>query len=300
MKFNNKLINNFRPTFGLLNFLAVIVLFISCDPSLSAYEFDLPEAGSIADATPPVANFSATQSAVDYRVYNFANLSVSATTYEWDFGDGKTISTVDAENTFPGEGTYTVSLKATDKLGVEDTFTQTFEVVEPEAPAAIVPVIKEDSFEDNSPGSEDCGSGNMDGRDCWRISGGTIFGITSSPVKSGPQGAKFDAGSDRVAYQALTVTPNTDYIVTMYYTIKTSPSGSAMRLAILGNAISEASEAEAAIIASIIGDNQNDANEYIPLVLTFNSGPTDTIAIWIDSNNIAESRVDDVSIILAE
>src|SRR5690606_12656540 len=109
--------------------------------------------------------------------------------YLWDFGDGNTSSSLDAVNTFPGEGTYTVTLKASDALGAESTFSMTIEVVEPEAPEAIVPFIREAGFEDNSPGSEECGNGNMDGRDCWRISGGTIFGITSSPVRSGSQGA---------------------------------------------------------------------------------------------------------------
>lgn len=300
MEFINKINKRFRRLMGLATFMTVIAVLISCDPSLSAYEFDLPDTGSIVDATPPSANFAATQSSIDYRVYNFSNLSVSATTYAWDFGDGNTASTLDASNTYPGEGTFTITLIASDALGETSTFSQSIEIIEPEAPAAIVPVIKEPSFEDNSPGSEECGSGNMDGRDCWRISGGTVFGITSSPVRTGSQAAKFDAGSNRVAYQSLSVTPNTDYIVTIYYTIKTSPSGSAVRLAILGNAISKASEAEAAIIASISGDNQNDASEYVPLVLSFNSGATDTIAIWIDSNNVSESRVDDVSIVLAE
>ena len=300
MKFINKINKRYRHILGVATFMSVIAVFISCDPSLSAFEFDLPEAGSMADKTPPAANFSATQSSIDYRIYNFSNLSVSATTYSWDFGDGNTSSSLDAVNTYPGEGTFTVTLKASDALGIESIFSMTIEIVEPEAPEAIVPFIKESSFEDNSPGSEECGNGNMDGRDCWRISGGTIFGITSSPVRTGSQAAKFDAGSDRVAYQALSVTPNTDYMVTIYYTIKTSPSGSAVRLAILGNAISNASEAEAAIIASIVGDNQDNDKEYLPLVLSFNSGATDTIAIWIDSNNVAESRVDDVSIVLVE
>lgn len=298
MKFFKKF--NMNRIAALMVFTVAIVAFNSCDPQLSAYEFDLPGEGSISDKTPPSADFSATQSDFDYRVYNFSNLSVSATTFEWDFGDGNTASTMDATNTYPGEGSYTITLVASDKLGAKSTFQQTIEIVEPEAPSAIVPFISEAGFESNSPGSENCGSGKMDGRDCWRISGGTIYGITKSPVRTGSQAAKFDAGSDRVAYQALNVTPNTDYIVTIFYTIKTSPAGSAVRLAILGNAISNASEAEDAIIASVLGDNQDDANEFLPLTLAFNSGATDTIAIWIDSNNIAESRVDDVSIILAE
>ncbi|MQP24422.1 PKD domain-containing protein [Flavobacterium sp. LMO8] len=277
---------------SLLTLLGVFsIAIISCD-----FEYDLPEANSIADQTPPQADFQSAQGvgvAEEWKDYTFSNLSTSATTYLWDFGDGNTSTSVDAMNTYPGEGTFTVTLTASDNLGVTSVVSKTIEIVEPDAPSAIIPVIGEAGFED---GDDSCGTA-ADGRDCWRISGGTIFGITSSPVNSGSQGAKFDAGSNRVGYQALTVSPNTDYTVTIYYTIKTAPTGSAMRLAILGNAISNASEAEAAIIASVTGNDQSDANTYVPLSVTFNSGASNTIAIWIDSNNVAESRVDDVSIV---
>lgn len=277
---------------SLLTLLGVfLIAIISCD-----FEYDLPEANSIADQTPPQADFQSAQGvgvAEEWKDYTFSNLSTSATTYLWDFGDGNTSTSVDAMNTYPGEGTFTVTLTASDNLGVTSVVSKTIEIVEPDAPSAIIPVIGEAGFED---GDTTCGTA-ADGRDCWRISGGTIFGITSSPVNSGSQGAKFDAGSNRVGYQALTVSPNTDYTVTIYYTIKTAPTGSAMRLAILGNAISNASEAEAAIIASVTGNDQSDANTYVPLSVTFNSGASNTIAIWIDSNNVAESRVDDVSIV---
>jgi PKD repeat protein len=277
---------------SLLTLLGVfLIAIISCD-----FEYDLPEANSIADQTPPQADFQSAQGvgvAEEWKDYTFSNLSTSATTYLWDFGDGNTSTSVDAMNTYPGEGTFTVTLTASDNLGVTSVVSKTIEIVEPDAPSAIIPVIGEAGFED---GDTTCGTA-ADGRDCWRISGGTIFGITSSPVRTGSQGAKFDAGSNRVAYQALTVSPNTDYTVTIYYTIKTAPTGSAMRLAILGNAISNASEANAAIIASSSGSDQSDANTYVPLSVTFNSGASNTIAIWIDSNNVAESRVDDVSIV---
>ena len=277
---------------SLLTLLGVfLIAIISCD-----FEYDLPEANSIADQTPPQADFQSAQGvgvAEEWKDYTFSNLSTSATTYLWDFGDGNTSTSVDAMNTYPGEGTFTVTLTASDNLGVTSVVSKTIEIVEPDAPSAIIPVIGEAGFED---GDDSCGTA-ADGRDCWRISGGTIFGITSSPVNSGSQGAKFDAGSNRVGYQALTVSPNTDYTVTIYYTIKIAPTGSAMRLAILGNAISNASEAEAAIIASVTGNDQSNANTYVPLSVTFNSGASNTIAIWIDSNNVAESRVDDVSIV---
>jgi len=288
-------IKNKRPIDTMLLMVSALLIsisFWSCDPSLSTYEYDLAEANSLEDLTPPSANFSAAVSSTDHLTINFANLSSSATDYVWNFGDGNSSTSKDGQNTYPDLGTYTVTLTATDKLLASDTFSMDIEVVEP---AAIIPVINEASFEDGA-----LAGGTGDGRDSWRISGGTIFGITSGPTRTGSQAAKFEvAPENRVGYQSLTVSPNTDYVVTLYYTMKTSPAGGEVRLAILGNAISDASEAEAAIIASTTGNNQVDANEYIQLSLAFNSGDTSTIAIWFDSNDVAEARVDDVSIALA-
>lgn len=284
MNYFNKEINKI----GILFAMAGVLL--SCD-----FEYELPEAGSIPDNTPPEANFEVSQSTENFLTFNFSNQSRSATKYKWDFGDGNTSENADGINTYPEEGSYTVTLEASDNLGEASVFSQTVEVVEPEAPEAIIPPILEAGFEDNT-----LPDGTGDGRDSWRISGGKIFGVTSSPVRTGSQGAKFDAGDPRVAYQALTVTPNTDYILTIYYTMKTSPGGGEIRLAVLGNAIDDASEAEDTIIASVTGNNQDAASEFVPLTLVFNSGATDTIAIWMDSNNVAEARVDDVSITLGE
>ena len=280
--------NILKKGLGLLSSIILLASISSCE------QFELPESGSIPDLTPPNADFSVSVSDSDYLAYTFTNISKSATDYVWNFGDGNSSTNLNGANTYADEGTYTVSLTATDKLGVVSTASKTIEVVKPPVPAFLLPNISEAGFEDGSD-IADCGTA-ADGRDCWRISGGKIFGITSSPVRTGTQAAKFDAGDPRVAYQALTVSRNVDYVVTIWYTMKTSPAGGAVRLAILGNSISNASEAEAAIIASTTGTNQVDANAYVELRLEFNSGNSDTIAIWIDSNNLAEARVDDVSI----
>lgn len=272
-------------------FCFMLLSFSSCD-----FEYDIAEAGSQADLTPPSADFNYTQGQgpnEEWKTYSFGNLSVSATDYIWDFGNGNTATTLDASFTFPGEGSFDITLTSTDKLGVSSTVTKTVDVVEPAAPSGILPIIHEASFED---GDANCGPG-MDGRDCWRISGGTIFGITSSPVRTGSQGAKFDANQNRVAYQELTVSPNTSYTITIFYTIKTSPLGSEMRLAVC-DPITNASQISSAIFDSTTGNDQSDANSYVPLSLTFNTGARSTIGLWIDSNNISESRVDDVSIVV--
>ena len=95
----------------------VVLLVAACE-----FEFELPEAGSIPDLTPPMAAFSAAQSDVDFLQFNFANLSTSATTYAWDFGDGNSSTELDPVNVFPAEGTYTVTLTVSDALGATSTY----------------------------------------------------------------------------------------------------------------------------------------------------------------------------------
>ena len=49
-------------------------------------------------------------------------------------------------NTYPDEGTYTVTLVASDKLGVTSTYSTTVEVIEPPVPPAINPEILNGDF----------------------------------------------------------------------------------------------------------------------------------------------------------
>ncbi len=268
-----------------------MVLAVAATFSLSSCsDFELPEAGSIPDLTPPSAAFGATVSPENNLQINFANLSSSATDYVWEFGDGNTSTDKDASNTYPDVGQYTVTLTASDKLGATSTTSQ---IVVVEEQKAIVPIILESGFED---GTLPDGSG--DGRDSWRNDMGGVIQITSSPVYQGEQAAKFPSAGDRVGYQALTVSANTDYVVTYYYTMKESGEGS-MNVAILSGGITDLDQAEAATIVKEEGKDQADADTYTKVDLRFNTGDTTTIAILMTNVGV-ESRVDEVSIALAE
>lgn len=277
----------------LINKRILMVVAVFAAISLGACsDFELPEAGSQPDLTPPEAKFGAVTSPENYLTINFANLSTSATDYMWDFGDGNTSTDKDASNTYPDVGQYSVTLTASDKLGVVSTSSQMVVVTEP---SAITPIINEASFEK---GSTACGTA-ADGRDCWRISGGTIH-QTSGDAYNSDQSAKYPTSSKRVSYQALTVTPNTKYTVSMYYSMKDDNPGGIMRLSILGSGITDASEAEDAIIATVDGTTQEGSKTWNKLSLTFDTGDTNTIAIWLDSNMVAEARADELTIELAE
>jgi gliding motility-associated-like protein len=55
----------------------------------------------------------------------FINTSASATSYQWDFGDGTTSTTASPNKTYTTAGTYTVRLIATSAGGCKDTLTRT-------------------------------------------------------------------------------------------------------------------------------------------------------------------------------
>ena len=94
---------------------------------------------------PPEANFSYASSIDDFRTINFSNLSDEATTFAWDFGDGNTSTETNPTFTFEaGEGTYPVTLTASDALGAESSITIDVEVVE----GPFQPIILEPGFED--------------------------------------------------------------------------------------------------------------------------------------------------------
>lgn len=294
-----------------------LLLLVSCDPSLSVFEYDLPDANSKPDETPPEAIFSASVTD-DYLTYTFANASTSATDFAWDYGDGNTSIGVDGMNTYPDEGTYTVTLVASDKLGVTSTYSTTVEVVEPPVPPAINPEILNGDF--------------SSGMDNWKIStftGGTTNAFNSSsdgdPLNydgsdSGSTktpGAKWTSSTSagpsisadtRYAYQEITVTPNTDYILTYSYAIKTDADdidgGDRVIGEILDGWFVDGVDAVASSndgpLVRIVGDTANGKGNFTIVSNSFTSNATGKVAIWIYAITNDELYVDNVKVTPAE
>ncbi len=271
--------------------LSAIILVVSIN---SCEQFELPEAGSIEDLTPPVANFSASVGD-DYLTYKFDNLSISATDYVWDFGDGKTSTEVAGANVYQGEGTYTVKLTASDKLGASSTFSVVVEVVKPITPPAIVPLILNPSFDD--PGD--------DGKYTapWVDDNlGKTIQISSSSSFVGGKSSKFpDANGDpRIAYQKdIAVTPNTDYILTYYYSIETGDP-STVTVAVLGGTVTSPAAVAGATIKKFVGTTQVGKTPFEKVDLAFNSGNNSAISIHISNTGPKTSYVEEFSAIVAE
>lgn len=288
--------------------VALLALFTlhSCD---EFGKYELPEAGSIADLTPPKASFTFQQGAGTpdaWKEYTFLNQSISATSYLWTFEDGKTSTETEPSNTFPGEGVFTVTLLAKDNLGVENTFITEITVVEPPAPAVADPVLINAEFDKQakSSGSACACSG-------WINKSLGDQGESSSG--NGSEVVKFDDDESDAAYQEFAVAPNADYTIKIIVQFKGLKSGgsfpSKFELRVLsGNgyvngytpayfatgaeypqdgfgytSISQAEDASNNILAVVI-DNPDDES-YITYQYSFNSGANTSLALFMRGIN---------------
>ena len=205
---------------GILLLFVTVFIWQSCE---DLEKFEPLGENSIADETPPMADFSYSGGVTidDFLVFNFANLSTSATTYAWDFGDGNTSTEIDPVNTYPGEGTYTVTLTASDNLGVVSTAVQTIEVIEPEEPAVPDPILVNADFDKlpKSSGS-DCSCAGWINKDIGDQ------GESSSGNGGSDNVIKFDNNEPDHAYQEFAVVPNADYIIEIVTSFKDPLGGS--------------------------------------------------------------------------
>jgi len=295
---------------GIFSLLFILsIAFVSCD-----FEYDLPEAGSIADETPPMAGFSFAQTdQEDFRVVSFTNESVSATEYAWNFG-GDTSTEEHPSYTFADEGTYTITLSVKDGNGVTDEVTRDITVIKPEEPDAIDPEVLNGDFDG--------------GQDDWKFS--SFTGGTTSPFNSSSDGsplnydgsdsgstktagAKWTMGtsagvylssSTRYAYQALTVSPNVEYWFEYEYSIKNDGTQAEGGNRIIGGIIdghySDGADAIPAFDASPlfmhVGSEDLGKGTFTNVRMSFTANETGQIAILIYGVTDVDAYVDNVKV----
>lgn len=108
-----------------------VIVFASCD-----FSYDLAEANSKVDTKAPTAFFGAVVGdGADWFKASFANASVSASSYLWDFGDGSEPSTEfepkdHAYPVLPGSNAYEVTLQVFDSNGLTDTYTNSITITD--------------------------------------------------------------------------------------------------------------------------------------------------------------------------
>ncbi len=185
-------------------------------------------------------NFTFDDDDSDYSVA-FTDASEEATSYSWDFGDGSGTST-DANPTYMytndgQEATYTVTLTTTNSLGKTSSVSQDVAVgVIPTGP--INPVINHGDFNLDDSSMSDAwkiansasGNSNPFGRSsdgsCTSYEGVATGTKTRGAKWSNSQGAADIDGAPvdnntRYAYQAVNLSPNTDYVFEYEYAIRT-------------------------------------------------------------------------------
>ncbi|QOD60973.1 PKD domain-containing protein [Polaribacter haliotis] len=288
-------------------YLFAIIAFFTFQSCEILEKYELPEEGSIADATPPQAKFTFKQGeglGDIWKTYSFSNQSVSATSYVWTFEGGKTSTELEPSNTFPGEGTYTVSLTAKDNLGVESTFTEEITVVEPAAPAVTDPVLVNPDFDKQAKSS---------GSDCacsgWINKSLGDQGESSSGNGGSNNVLKFDDDESDAIYQEFEVQANADYTITIVTQFKDLKSGgsfpSMLDLRVLAGSgyvsgyspayyatgadypqdgfgyttIPQVEDAGNNLLAKVI-ENPNDSG-YLTTQYTFNSGANTSVALFM-------------------
>lgn len=215
----------FRKSTLLCIAIAALTFFVGCE---KAFEFDLPEANSKIDTVLPKADFSYIPDANDFRTIIFSDLSTESTRYLWDFGGGVTSTERDPVHTFPGEGTYPVTLTSSDENGAKNTITKDVVVVDLFVP--ISPTIINGDFEDSqnnwkfstfTGGTTDPFNSSSDGS--WLDINGMDTGAKTKGAKwtKSTSAGAYLSSNTRYAYQAIVVSPNTKYILEYEYAIKT-------------------------------------------------------------------------------
>ncbi|WP_139957405.1 PKD domain-containing protein [Flavicella sediminum] len=221
--------NFFKNTIKTVLCASILVVSVSCE---DAFEFDLPEAGSIEDKTLPTANFGYIPNALDFKTVEFNNLSTESTKYLWDFGEGNTSTEKDPSYHFAaGEGTYPVTLTASDNNNASHTVTLDVEVVD-----KFVPIPVTIANGDFNSGTADWKfteftGGNVNPFNSSGDGSFTKYDGTDNGAKT--KGAKWtkdtsvSAGANaRYAYQAILVSPTlvdriVKYKLEYEYAIKT-------------------------------------------------------------------------------
>lgn len=269
-----------------------------------------------------IPNFEFDDVDTDYSV-TFTDASELATSYSWDFGDGSGTST-DANPTYVYtddgmESTYTVTLTTTNSLDKTSSISQDVTVgVIPTGP--IDPVIlfgdlnlNDSSMSnawkiDNSPSGKSDPFGRSSDGSCTTYDGVASGSKTRGAKWSSSQGALDingtpDPGNTRYMYQAVTLSPNTDYVFEYEYAIRTGGSADNAVVGSILNGHFDGTEVldtnplvryVGTIANGKFGDNSCSGGTLVQE--TFRSNAVGEVAIFFYTFNDVDSYVDNVKI----
>jgi hypothetical protein len=313
----NKL-NIFNKAIKVMLCLSAIALMVSCE---EAFEYELPEAGSLPDNSLPVANFDYIPDAVNFRKINFNNLSFESIKYEWDFGGGNTSTDKDPSYTFAdGEGTYAVTLTALDANNASNTVTLDVEVVDRFVPLPVT-ILNGDfnggssdwKFETFTGGttnpfnsSSDGSFTNYDGTDNGAKTKGAKW------TKSTSAGAYLSSNT-RYAYQPIIVSETlpdrtVKYILEYEYAIKTpaeqpgvAPGGNRIISEVLNAHYSDGADAVASDhVSQFIATEVKGKTSHTTVKQEFTTNSTGRMAIMFYAVTDVDLYIDNVKVYAAD
>jgi len=291
---------------------------VSCE---KAFEFDLPEAGSIEDTSLPTVDFDYIPNALDFRTIEFNNLSTESIAYLWDFGGGVTSTVKDPSHTFAsGEGTYPVTLTASDANGASTTATLDVDVVDVFVPIPVT--ILNGDFDGGSSdwkfssftggttnpfnSSSDGSFTNYDGSDNGAKTKGAKW------TKSTSAGAYLSSNT-RYAYQAILVSPTdanrtVKYILEYEYAIKTpaeqpgvAPGGNRIISEVLDGHFDDGADAVASThVSQFIADEALGKTTHTTVRQEFTTNGSGEMAIMFYAVSDVDCYIDNVKVYKAD
>ena len=272
-----------------------------------------------------VPEFTFDEVASDYDV-TFENASELATSYSWDFGDGSGSST-DENPTYSYandglEKMYMVTLTTTNSLNKPTSISKEVTVGGPAGP--LNPEILWGHFDGsssevygdwkiaNTSGSSNPFSGSSDGS-CTNYDGVDTGSKTrgakwSSSNSADDADGTADAGDTRYAYQAVTVSPNTDYILEYEYAIRTGGAETNSVVASILNG--HYSDSDVALASNALVEHigteakgkfaDNSCSGGTTVKLKFRSNAVGEVAIFIYAYTNKDAFVDNVKMYPAD
>ena len=268
-----------------------------------------------------VPDFTFDEIASDFDV-TFTDASVLATSYSWDFGDGNSSTEANPTHSYINDGvekTYMVTLTTTNSLNKTTSITKEVTVGGPAGP--INPEIIHGDFNLNDSAmsaawkianpasgksdpfgrSSDGSCTNYDGTDNGEKTRGAKW--SSSQGAADIDGAPV-ADNTRYAYQAVILSPNTDYIFEYEYAIKTGGADTNSVIGLILNG--HYSDSDVALASNPLVKHvgtvangkfsDNSCSGGTTMKLQFRSNAVGEVSIFFYTFNDVDSFIDNVKI----
>jgi PKD repeat protein len=271
-----------------------------------------------------IPEFTFDEVASDYDV-TFTNASELATSYSWDFGDGIGSSTEEnptySYNNDGLEKTYMVTLTTTNSIGKPTSISKEVIVGGPTGPINPEILFGDFNLDDasmsnawkiaNTTGNENPFGRSSDGS-CAEYDGTNDGNKTRGAKWSSSQSANPDgtaiAGNTRYAYQAVTLSPNTDYIFEYEYAIVAGGADTNSIVAsILNGHYSDSADVVASnALVKHVGTEakgkfaDNSCSGGTTVKLQFRSNSVGEVAIFIYAVTNKDAWIDNVKVYPAE